>query len=127
MSEGNSSEWIAAAEKRGHDLSWLYQDKEKAREDLARLGIPQTEFYIFEREQLNSPELSAIFDGADYVCRLFPSEHGLLRPYRLHLSSLQELKEFCSEHDMSKYRIHLAKREGIIYIGSIAAKDGNVG
>ncbi len=127
MDGGNASDWIRAAEKHGKDLSWLYQDKEKAREDLAQLGIPQTEFYVFEGEQLNLPELVALFNGSDYFCRLFPKEAEMERPYRLHISSHEQLKEFCSQHDLSKYRIHLAKREGIVYIGSITAKDDGVG
>jgi len=123
----NSSAWIAEAEKAGINLSFLERDETRMYEVLDDLGVPRTQVYFPTHEEVESLRTRKIFKQHNCFCRLVPKNKDLERPYRINLTSPEELLEFCSEYDSSQYSVMLVEKGNVTHSGSIVARDDSPG
>ncbi len=121
----NMSVWIAEAAKYGIDLSILHQDKTKIYTELSRLGLPVPEAHVISQEQLASDELEQITEGRIWFCRLIPHAIGEERHFRSRLRTPEEIREFCSQYDLSRYTIRISEDGNITHTGGIIAAEIN--
>ncbi len=120
---GNASEWIAEGRKIGTDLSFLLQDKTIIYQKVQDLGLPTLLPIYFSKEDLGSQRLAKVFREKAYFCRLLPKDSIHQRKYRLTISSVDELNEFCREVDMNHYSIQLSEQGNVTHTGGIIAQE----
>ncbi|GEM_PF-3130040 len=132
MVNENSSGWVAKGTERGLDLKWLEQDKENIYNGLERLGLPTPKRYIFDGSDIDSFYVDEVFRGArsskehNFFVRLIPVLGGD-RPYRVCVSSVEQLRDFCSAYDMRRYTVGLSRYGDLTHTGSVIATDIRAG
>ena len=120
----NSAVWIRMAKSVGIDLSEkLKQDKKAIYENLDALGLPRQETLIFPARELQKRknEIRLFINKHKRVfSRLNPLKENERRPYRLSISTLEELLDFVrdSKVDTDRYEIHILE-EGFPKYGGV--------
>ena len=124
MKNENMSIWIREARKQGIDLSAMYQDKLKIYDVLEILGLPTPKRYTLDPKEIENPWVEEIFRNNTYFCRLIPNDKEKTRPYKMRVTTKEELKIFYEEQ-RGEYTIMLVEKGEVRYSGVIIAiEDG---
>jgi hypothetical protein len=129
----SSAVWIRKAKNSGIDLSEkLRQDKKAIYENLDALGLPRQETLIFPAKELQKrkDEIRMFIKKHKRVfSRLNPLVENERRPYKLSISTLEELMGFVrdSRVDTDRYEIHILEEGFPKYGGVIVSGNRLVG